>query len=205
MKNTDKEFIIDNTLFGKVESIGWTDASIKEFIIDEIFPHPNCSVLLPKLSNLYVLVAIMTNEYSKWENIMNEKQYGLFRNNLRYVLGYMYITNTNDEPIHYIEFIDTRLRGYNLARYMIDQYEKYYVDNSDEKLLGGIVIPREIVRGSVGYWKNYFSLWFYVCTYDELSEFINEFNIDRKMIKWDEMMGILVNGNSDDPSEIAAI
>ena len=166
---------------------------IKDFI-DYIYTQPNSITLLTQFSELYVLVADMEEEmYSrrKWRDFMNEEQHKILEANTQYVLGYMLVNdNHGKDEHHYIDFINTRLKGCNIADFMIRKYV-------DERMVnGGItanyLYPQEIIMSAAGYWKKQLE-WVFCCenySHDIIDKIKIQQNIKMEL-KWDELLELL--------------
>jgi hypothetical protein len=174
---------------------------IKDFI-DHLLPQPNGVTLITQLSEMYVLVADMEKEYlsnKKWKDFMNEEQYKLLETNQQYVIGYMLINDTHGkDKHHYIDFINTRLKGHNIADLMIRKY-------ITEKRCG--LYPQEIMYSAVGYWRK--NLKYIFDNIDYSSDIIDEIKIfyNIKMeLKWDWLINLFAeefnNLNNDEWSDM---
>lgn len=185
------EFCFKDAFFLKIKDCRYGgDEWIKEFLNECIYKHPNSSLLLRNMSDIYVLLALKGSDNyvnedkgeKKWIEIMNNDQYELLTKNGYYVLGYILIgdiDNAND--VHYIDIIDTRLRGHNLAEYMIDQYMKNI----------SFVVPQKIIQSSAKYWKQIFNNVYFVQTRKDMNEFIEDNNINENLIDWKYLFVIL--------------
>ena len=138
--------LFEKTQFGKIENIQWVDdgSTLIEFIEHVIFKYP---VMLPDISNIYVLVACEHFPTDKF----NEEQKNIFRKNEKYVMGYIWISKSSiSKQCSFINFIDSRVSGLNIAKYMIEQYESSEKDK--------ILLPMEIMKCAQFYWKKYFEI-----------------------------------------------
>ena len=52
-----KDWIINDAYFGKIKDLPIMGETIKQFLDDVVYKHPNWSILLQNLSDIYVLVA----------------------------------------------------------------------------------------------------------------------------------------------------
>jgi hypothetical protein len=182
------QFLQQNTCFGKLNTMSYISFdSIKEFVDNYIYNHLNKSTLLPELSNMYILLADNSGNNSdidnKWQNILADYQYDLLKKNKFYILGFIlaHTHENQNNSVHYIDFIDTRVKKYNLAKMIIENYkinfeQKYNIKNC-------VVVPGEIIKSAVGYWKKYFE-YLGVITNDDINKFIDTHKICRKEIKW---------------------
>ena len=98
---------------------------------------------------------VREGEY-RWKDLLNSQQLKWMDETGVVVLGAMIVTpsKSNPEAYHLIEFIDTFVRGHNVAKRMIREYEKM-----NEAI---VLIPRDI-SCNVGYWSKFFQYsgeWF---------------------------------------------
>ena len=164
--------------------------SLKEFVDNVIYKHPNWNTLLPELSNIYVLVAIKDAEQclregeKSWEDIMGEK-YEFLEKNGKYIIGWIYINSKEEENIHYIDFIDSTIKGHNIAKIMIDKYEKEGVQ----------LFPEEIISSSAKYWSKMIIRNVDGLIYtNDIDTFIEENSINKNRIKWESLYEICEEG-----------
>tara|TARA_Y100000816_G_C26066108_1_gene560301 strand:- start:131 stop:724 length:594 start_codon:yes stop_codon:yes gene_type:complete len=182
-------WIINDALFGKIKHSILDGESIKQFIDDVIYKHPNWSILLKELSDIYVLVAshsaqtLLQDGEKSWKDFMNEEQYKMLETNGRLVIAYM-LVNEKHEDIHYIELFDTVVRHNDFGRIMINRYEK-------ERDFRVTLIPQEIIQSSAKYWAKVLDLYDYdhdgykKCIDKEaIDEFIKENNLNSGELKW---------------------
>jgi hypothetical protein len=188
------EWILEDAIFERICNINnITYEIIDEFIQSYISKHPNNNLLLKNLSNLYVLYGMLNSDNcvklneKKWKDILNDEQYKIIEKNNYYILGFIWIDEkkSKNNKVHYIEFIDTRVKGYNLAKLMIDKYEKNYkYINEDISCL-----PYEIIESSAKYWKEYFD--YIINSKEDYEKFIIDMKIDEDEIKWEYLTELL--------------
>lgn len=129
--------------------------------------HPR-QVILRNLSNLYVLMADSRDKI--WEDIMTSTDYNTLRKRGKMIVAYMLLTETaeekeyqklkdmqndeyekpeydNDENVVFIDWIDTIVRGINLASIIINKYESQHNDI--------MVLPEKILNNAVGFWADW--------------------------------------------------
>ena len=165
--------------------------------------NPNHEWLLPRFLDVYVLVADMNQEKGcneKWKDFMNEEKYKLLESNQQYVIGYMLVDDTHGEDKHhYIKFINTRLRKYNIADLMIRKYVNEIMDNSN--VFTNYLYPLEIVKSSRIYWKKQLKFIFDIVI-DHDADKISAVDTDNKILKlcnikmrvdWLELIFMLIN------------
>jgi len=190
------DFVLEDAIFDKICNINSiTYEIIDEFIKNYISKHPNNDLLLRNLSNLYVLYGMLVSDNcceeneKKWKDILDEEQYKIIQKNNYYILGFIWINKkkSKNKKIHYIEFIDTRLRGHNLANYMINKYNNFNYSNNENQ----ICLPYEIIDTSVEYWKNYFELKYDLTTKEDYKKFIIDMKINEDHLKWSNLLKIL--------------
>lgn len=195
----EHRWIVNDAYFGKVKDIWITyDNSLKQFVNNDIYNHPNSFQLLTNLSDLYILVAsIGSQNYLKdgedsWKDIMDKENYELLEKNKYSVIGYMMVTE-GEKDIDYIEFIDTIIRKNNFAKYMIRKYEK----NTEYKK---VLIPKEIIESSANYWVKTLP----IPTDEEdniyrdyIDDFILENGINREDISWNNLYALCKDQTCD--------
>ena len=103
---------------------------------------------------------VREGEY-RWKDLLTSQQLKWMDETEVVVLGAMIVTPSKSKPeaYHFIEFIDTFVRGHNVAKRMIREYEKM-----NEEI---VLIPRDI-SCYVGYWSKFFRQhieWF--CSADD--------------------------------------
>jgi hypothetical protein len=122
--------------------------------------------MLPDLSNLYVLLSVIDFPFEKLTSNVKHSDHTTSKRKIsidlsiakKYgILGYIQISkqtykNDDNVMIHFIESIDSRISGLNIARYMINKYENMYAQPGKVKLL-----PLNIVWDARHYWEMYFN------------------------------------------------
>lgn len=167
--------------FDKIENILWRDdgSTLIEFLENVIFRYP---VMIPDISNIYALVA---KKGFPTDNF-NQEQREIFEKNEKYVLGYIWLSKHSlNKNFSFINYIDTRIKGLNLAKYMIEQYELL----EKEKML----LPLEITKEASGYWNKYFDHVYGVKTKSDLDAIIVDLDLDGEHcnINWNNLREIL--------------
>ena len=91
---------------------------------------------------------VREGEY-RWKDLLNTQQLKWMDDTGVVILGAMIVTPSVSNPklFHFIEYIDTFVRGHNVAKRMISEYETI----ND----GLCLIPRDITC-NVGYWTKFF-------------------------------------------------
>eukprot|EP01084_Bolivina_argentea_P147859 258647_1 len=155
--------------------------AVAEFVKNYVLNHPNMNKLLPNLSNIWVLY---TYNFPHFYKSMNDEQKQLSQSLPYYILGYMVINknNLNTDTVHFIDFINTRIRGHNFAKQMIKSYERL------QKHI--YVLPEEIKYGSVGFWAKFFRQKYKIDTFDGLNQFAENLQIIDK-IQWQHLQHTL--------------
>lgn len=145
-------------------------------------------IMLKDLSDIYVLVSKKDFPFDKipHKNIKLK----LENSKKNYVLGYIWlcpwiVENPDCIPYHFINYIDTRISGLNIAKYMINIYEFH-----DEKKGQVNLLPFEIALSSKNYWKKYFTDEYKVNNKTELKNMINNFKLKDDNIRWNELMTV---------------
>jgi hypothetical protein len=91
---------------------------------------------------------VREGEY-RWKDLLNTQQLKWMDDTGVVILGAMIVTPSVSNPklFHFIEYIDTFVRGHDVAKRMISEYQKI----ND----GLCLIPRDITC-NVGYWTKFF-------------------------------------------------
>lgn len=197
MNNNNSINLYDYTRFDKVSNISWRGNGLVEFVENYVLKHPNKEMLLSDLSNIYVLVTKMYLQHQFDDEINNfpeeylkDKKDIYVENRYEFVLGYIWVSNKKETPskdhkwydadidkeIHYINIIDSRVSGLNIAKHMIGRYDghdKY--DRGSNAYYEIDLVPKHIIYDSAKYWKKYF---------DDYIDFGNE---DHKTVLQDYM------------------
>jgi hypothetical protein len=210
----EDRIVTDNTKFMKIVDLPseYSDA-MYEFIEKHIYFHPNKSSLICGLSNIWVFIALKCSEsryrgdhsvierenefpYAvikreeeiPWKQILKKKQYNLLMKNGAYIVGYMLMYKwftPDDRGYHLIDFIDTRVRGFNLASLIMKRYKEKEGYNA---------FPHYIIYSSAGYWYKYFCKeYFPYCDADDyvtINKFIEEYDINKKELQWQEIFNL---------------
>jgi hypothetical protein len=138
--------------------------------------------MLPDFSDIYVLVSKKDFPFEKLT--LNQKiSIDLSVAKQNYILGYIWLCdwtlhNEGCIPYHFIHFIDSRISGLNITKYMIEKYEE------EEKYL----FPFEVMSGAAYYWKKYFMEVYEIKNKTELSQMITEYKFKESDIRWEELM-----------------
>jgi len=171
--------------------------TIKQFIEDVVYNHPNWSVLLRNLSDIYVLVANLYEECDledgekTWKEIMKKKHYDILKKNGTLIIGYMMVNKTysSNPNVHYIYLFDTIVRGYNLGEVMIG---KYYDSNEEATLW-----PQNIIRTSAKYWAKVLDLGYedgntgkWCIDKKAIDDHIKDNKLDPKELQWKHLYDI---------------
>lgn len=185
------------TSFGKIKHV-WQNnfdlSGLHEFLSNVVMNSNNfdennkCGygIMLKDFSDIYVLVAHSNFPFDKLSQQQKRNiDFDFAKRN--FILGYFWLCpwnlqSDNHIPYHFIQYIDTRISGLNIARYMIDKYE-----NIDE---AKYLFPYEIVLSSKYYWKKYFTDIYDVDNKNELEKMIHEFDL-KTHIKWNDLLEIL--------------
>jgi hypothetical protein len=155
---------------------------VNEFLDNYISSHPNKGTLIKNLSNMYVLMAVKN---AFWKRRLSKSENYLLDTNSRYIIGFIDpIKFTNN--IHYIYYIDTRLRGMNIGRYMIEKYN-YEMNNNDNTEVVHL-LPQEVVETAAAYWKKFFEDEYDCHNVEDLERLIEELSLEDHGLKWDHMI-----------------
>jgi hypothetical protein len=187
----------DFTEFSKIKDI-WSDCfhdtnGLHEFLNNVVMNMDEDSnnghgKMLPDLSDIYVLVS--EDDFPFEKLTLNQKiSIDLSVAKKNFVLGYIWLCPwvlKNEGcipyriPYHFIHFIDSRISGLNISKYMIEKYE----ETEEDKYL----FPFEVMYGAEYYWKKYFMEVYNVKNKAELSQMISEFKFKKKDIRWEYLM-----------------
>ena len=105
----------------------------------------------------------------------------------------MLMTPEHPTDIHFIEYVDTRLKRYNITDCLIKKFENELaiLNNHDGKqLLQGCfkikpkcVLPKEVIQSSAGFWKKYFQKRFDIDKLEQVVEMKTNMKIDQ-VVRW---------------------
>ena len=85
-------------------------------------------------------------------------------------------------PYYFIQYIDTRIAGLNIAEYMIREFE-----GGGHRLL----FPYEVELGARIYWKKYFHREYQITNKKQLKQMIKEYGLDGYSVMWDNLFHVL--------------
>ena len=183
------------TEFGKVCDIWNNSISDKnglcEFVTNVImnmnpFDEKNNNgygIMLPDLSNIYTLVSKSCFPFEKL-NSTNKNTIDMSVAKQNYVLGYIWLCPWNVEkegyiPCHFINYIDSRISGLNIAKYMMDEYE-----SADEE---HYLFPYEIGLSADKYWKKHFMNVYNIECKAQLLVVMSEYGLIESDLKWENV------------------
>jgi len=180
------------TEFSKIKDI-WSDCchdknGLHEFLYNVVMNvDEDCNngygKMLPDFSDIYVLVSKKDFPFEKLS--LNQKiSIDLSVANQNFILGYIWLCpwvlkNEGCIPYHFINFIDSRISGLNISKYMIEKYQ----ETEEEKYL----FPFEVMSGAKHYWKKYFMEVYEIKNKSELSQMISEYKFKESDIRWEEL------------------
>jgi hypothetical protein len=139
--------------------------------------------MLHCLSDIYVLIS---NKDFPFDKLINQKiSIDLSVAKKNFVLGYIWmdsfvLKNEGCIPYHFISFIDSRISGLNISKYMIEKYEEQY----EEEIF---LFPFEILRGAEKYWRKYFMKRYEIKNKTELSQMMTEYGIKEHDVRWEAL------------------
>jgi hypothetical protein len=187
-------------LFGKVSdiwSVGFRSKNgLVEFIKNVVMNMDMCDgenkngygVMLQDVSNLHVLVSNQDFPFESLSESQNKNINLTASEDKCFVLGYIWTStnikrgNASETDFHFIEYIDSRISGLNIAKYMIDLY-----GDCNEACL----LPYNIAYGADKYWKKYFEDEHDIKTKAELKQLIVDCELNSSDIKWNSLFDIL--------------
>ena len=193
------EILENYTEFGKIKDIydsvhdkqGLFEFLNNVVMNDDIMDENNTNgygIMLKDLSDIYVLVS---NKDFPFDKISHKNIKLKLKNGKKnYVLGYIWlcpwiIKNPDCIPYHFISYIDSRISGLNIAKYMINAYEFQDEEKGQVNLL-----PFEIALSSKNYWKKYFTDEYKVNNKTELKNMVNNFKLKDDNIRWNKLMSV---------------
>ena len=182
------DWIIKDADFVQIRHTTIQKETLINFIDNVVYKHPNSSILLKNLSDIYILVAnfgyqkLLHPGEKSWKEIMNKEQYDMLEKNNELIIAYMWIEK-QDEDIHYIGLFDTIVRNNNLGYHMITKYENLYEI---------ILIPQEIIQSSAKYWAKILDILDDkgIAQKQFIDDFIKEFSINPKDISWKHLYNL---------------
>ena len=102
----------------------------------------------------------------KWCDILTNKEDLKILEKERYlILSYMLIDYNTSKNIHYIEFINTCIKGHNFAKILTEKYIDTYLKNNQ------YLLPKKIIDSAKLYWKKYFLIKFDIKLKSDLINF----------------------------------
>jgi len=183
----------DFTEFSKIKDI-WNDCfhdknALHEFLNNVVMNmNKDCNngygKMLPYFSDIYVLVSKKDFPFEKLTlNQKNSINLSVAKQN--YILGYIWLCpwvlkNKKHIPYHFINFIDSRISGLNISKYMIEKYEETEEEN--------YLFPFEVIIGAEYYWKKYFMEVYKIKNKTELLQMITEYEFKKSDIRWENLM-----------------
>lgn len=193
-----KDWIINDAYFGKIKDLPIMGETIKQFLDDVVYKHPNWSILLQNLSDIYVLVAsldaqrLLKGNEKSWKEIMKKDEYDILEKNRYFVVTYM-LVNEKHQNNHYIDLFDTIIRNNNLGCVMIEKYQEKY-----EYMVN--LVPQQIIQSSAKYWAKV--LDFYCEDLDTgkkyidknlIEEYIELCELDSNDLDWEHLYELSYN------------
>jgi len=193
-----KDWIINDAYFGKIKDLPIMGETIKQFLDDVVYKHPNWSILLQNLSDIYVLVAslgaqrLLKGNEKSWKEIMKKDEYDILEKNRYFVVAYM-LVNEKHQNNHYIDLFDTIIRNNNLGCVMIEKYQEKY-----EYMVN--LVPQQIIQSSAKYWAKV--LDFYCEDLDTgkkyidknlIEEYIELCELDSNDLDWEHLYNLCYN------------
>ena len=149
--------------------------------------------MLKDLSNIYVLVSNKMFPFNKL-SFKQRVTIDLKKAQKNFVLGYIWlcpwkIKNEGVVPLNFIQYIDSRISGLNIAKYMIAKYEEDGEYNATDGE-AGFLLPFEVGMGAEKYWKKYFTEVYDIKNKKELEQMITDYKFKETDIRWSELMSV---------------
>ena len=147
------------------------------------------NTLLCDLSELYVLFAKKTGDpkHDKyWKSVLNEPQYEKYSKIGAFPLAFFQKSQNehHDKDFILIEFIDTLVRNNGFAERLMTLYQEQMCDENNEQT-GGMLLPKEIIHSSVGYWRRILGD---VCEKSDLKYLVE--HDENHVLKWDALLKV---------------
>lgn len=191
----------DFTEFSKIKDI-WCDClhdnnGLREFL-NNVVMNDNYDnghgKMLSHLSDIYVLVS---NRDFPFEKVTTSQQMTIDLSVAKknFVLGYIWLSphviqKDGCVACHFIYYIDSRISGLNIARHMMNKYEDdKYLEHGTERYL----FPFEVIMSAKYYWKKYFMDVYKTMNKQELLQMMCDYGIDKKDVRWEELMSSFKN------------
>lgn len=182
----------DFTEFSKIKNI-WNDClhdknALYEFLNNVVMNEDynnGYGKMLPDFSDIYVLVSKKDFPFEKLT--LNHKiSIDLSVAEQNYVLGYIWLCpwvlkNEGCVSCHFINFIDSRISGLNISKYMIEKYEE--TDEEEKNLF-----PFQVISEAKHYWKKYFMEVYKIKNKTKLLQIIIDYKFKKSDIRWEELM-----------------
>lgn len=163
---------------------------IKEFIDNYISEHNRKEYLICRLSDMHILFAakssenLLRDDERTFKDILSSEQCEHIERNRFYIIGFMIMSDYTTKDTHFIEYIDTRLRGYRLAEHMMNKYYEYNKKHC---------LPYEILYSSEKYWSNIMNCY----SMEDVNEIYTEYNIDKDKVYWKPLLEMIESENVD--------
>jgi hypothetical protein len=191
-------YLEDFTEFSKIKDC-WNDCfhdkkGLHEFLnnvvmnMDEDYNN-GYGKMLPDFSDIYVLVSKKDFPFEKL-TLNQKRSIDLSAAEKNFVLGYIWlcpwVKNKNEECMsyHFINFIDSRIPGLNISKYMIKKYEEQMLEVIEEEVQ---LFPFEVMSGAEYYWKKYFMEEYGINNKTELLEMC-QYRFKKNDIRWENLM-----------------
>ena len=189
-----------HTEFGTIKDI-WNDyyydkeglcEFVKSVVMNEDMLDENNKnghgIMLQDLSNIHVLVSKTDFPFSELHQ-QQKCSIDFTQTNSHFILGYIWLCPWKIEkkahmhmPYYFIQYIDTRIAGLNIAEYMIREFE-----GGGHRLL----FPYEVELGARIYWKKYFHREYQITNKKQLKQMIKEYGLDGYSVMWDNLFHVL--------------
>lgn len=149
--------------------------------------------VIANISNMYILCGLKSsdkstdNDEKQWKDILSEEQYKTMQQNGAYVLGFISLYENDYETMHednkYITYMDTRLKGYDLGKYMMLKCEEQYDIN---------LHPKTVMESNANYWKKYYLPDMENIEQNDIDLLIEEYGID-DIADWEALYELCVD------------
>lgn len=146
-----------------------------EFITEYIMKQEDRHLRLRYYNNTSIYY-IVKEDVETWKGSLTDEQVDKLMNDGYLAVGY--ITSTNStilNSVRFVEYIDTFVRGKNIALHMMKDVGKYVK----------YVLPRQPSLSSVSYWRRYIMKMY---GYDNIHELIEDIELYKENANWSDLI-----------------
>ena len=183
---------MEDCIFGRIDDIGdmFKKEVHEEFMFNCIRKAPGN--FFPEYSYIYVLVAHGPSDLTvppsekRWSDILDEEANTFLKKHHAYVIAWMLMSPTHPVETHFIEYVESRVRGYNLADCMIKKFENEVavIEEKNNNHVGCVqirakcVLPKQVTLQSSVYWCKYFRKRFEITDKEALRALVKNMHLE---------------------------